>query len=1055
LLLLVGAAPAAYFSDACRIMGAEPRLVTSTHVVAHLLREVEGCVRQVIRPMVDDALWPEKRADNAAAKQVELMCDALGVAADDELRTLWRDYSGELHWRAHRQGLAAPRPMSQEFVDVWDQAQAVIYTIVRRIEATYARSLPFVEQLASGPPKVKDLRQNVPHSTVVLGRFFELAGREWFPGLRAAGYFSTAPRLAPNEDGTVAFEPWPAGRFIGRWGAAFPDEILELALEIETDNPAAHEAFTTAAFEFPAATAARLVPVLLKWLAGAAQWALPYRAKDLAVHLIRHGETSAGVQLLCGVLTSDDLQRGGMAAHLCSEVVPKVFPAAGIVGVTAFADLLAAQAQRGELGQGDDYSSIWRPSIARDRHGDFRDSLVTALRDACTLTIDEDPNLLAPVLAALASHQFSIHRRIALWLVDRYEAKELAAAFLTDRESFLESNAWLEYSILASKHFPDLADDAKDEIGALIATGPARAADEDAVARWRTRMISMFPPPLPESWGVDSEEAERNWRAPSEDLVLVANAAFVASESPLTVEELGTMSVGAISEFLSTWEAPERVWGGPSPEGLAKNLRQAVVADPSPFAEGADEFRRVDPTYVRAVFGGLREACANGEPFPWEGPVSLAGAIITQPQTIPGRENNLAADLDPSWEWGWQELAHLLREAFSRTGLVPQAAREAAWQVVVRLCGIGHEEVEINVTDAGWASPALSAANSVRGAAIEAALAFVWSGRDTELSPADRRMPDGPRELLERHLDPSVEASLAIHSLYGKWFPRLAAADEHWTAEHLPLIYPVADEQRRRVAFESYVAFNDVWEQSFAMLPDEYRHAIGRLEERTASPDNFLGTPSERLSGHLMAATASGFLSHGDGSQLLEEFCRVATPDQRAECVDFIGRALMNGEQNTEMLVRLQAYWEWRAASVFELGPADLGELAPFAWWFASGKFELSWSMRQLESLLAAGGQLDPQHIVVKRLLDVPDCELTAALGCLEPMVDRPSRPWFVLSAKEAIMELVRRGLAAGGDSMNKARDIANRLVAHGHMEFEAELRDNLAGQLQQQADNA
>jgi len=46
--------------------------------------------------------------------------------------------------------------------------------------------------------------------------------------------------------------------------------------------------------------------------------------------------------------------------------------------------------------------------------------------------------------------------------------------------------------------------------------------------------------------------------------------------------------------------------------------------------------------------------------------------------------------------------------------------------------------------------------------------------------PADRRLPEDARDLLERHLDPDVERTVAIHSLYGKWFPYLATADPTW-----------------------------------------------------------------------------------------------------------------------------------------------------------------------------------------------------------------------------------------------------------------------------------
>jgi hypothetical protein len=52
LLQLVGGEPAAYFRDACRLMAGDVRLEATTHVVAHLLRELDGALSGVLRPMV-------------------------------------------------------------------------------------------------------------------------------------------------------------------------------------------------------------------------------------------------------------------------------------------------------------------------------------------------------------------------------------------------------------------------------------------------------------------------------------------------------------------------------------------------------------------------------------------------------------------------------------------------------------------------------------------------------------------------------------------------------------------------------------------------------------------------------------------------------------------------------------------------------------------------------------------------------------------------------------------------------------------------------------------
>jgi hypothetical protein len=44
----VGPGPASFYKDACRLMNEEPLYESTTHLVAHLLREIEGGLRQVL-----------------------------------------------------------------------------------------------------------------------------------------------------------------------------------------------------------------------------------------------------------------------------------------------------------------------------------------------------------------------------------------------------------------------------------------------------------------------------------------------------------------------------------------------------------------------------------------------------------------------------------------------------------------------------------------------------------------------------------------------------------------------------------------------------------------------------------------------------------------------------------------------------------------------------------------------------------------------------------------------------------------------------------------------
>ena len=55
---LVGPGPAAFFLDACRLMEEGKPFQSTTHLVAHLLREIESALRDVLEPI---SRWPERK----------------------------------------------------------------------------------------------------------------------------------------------------------------------------------------------------------------------------------------------------------------------------------------------------------------------------------------------------------------------------------------------------------------------------------------------------------------------------------------------------------------------------------------------------------------------------------------------------------------------------------------------------------------------------------------------------------------------------------------------------------------------------------------------------------------------------------------------------------------------------------------------------------------------------------------------------------------------------------------------------------------------------------
>ena len=99
-LLLLGEAPAAFFRDACMMMASRTDYQSTTHLVAHLLRETEGFVRDVLAPEV-------AKGDGKHRRQIQGVLQILGIPEDHSVAKLWLNLPGDdgLQKWAHRDAL--------------------------------------------------------------------------------------------------------------------------------------------------------------------------------------------------------------------------------------------------------------------------------------------------------------------------------------------------------------------------------------------------------------------------------------------------------------------------------------------------------------------------------------------------------------------------------------------------------------------------------------------------------------------------------------------------------------------------------------------------------------------------------------------------------------------------------------------------------------------------------------------------------------------------------------------------------------------------------------
>jgi hypothetical protein len=364
LLGVFGPVPAAFYADACRLLATDPLMASTTHLVGHLLRELESALREVLRPMVPTEqaassfrrepeslighhlrkigaalqkilrlMVPTERAASSSRRepgskereashkqQIDAIATALGFPADDEVRSLWK--SLELQRVGHRGSQLGPRPVDADFRALWDSVQILLLRLGRQFESSFTASLLLIDELAGREkPDGSDMKElrGMPHNVVALERFFTQARPGWFPLLYKKGYLSDPPPLEVADDDTIAYVRWPAGQYLARMAIepTIKRDVIEVALALETDNPQAHECVAEAALALSAADGASLAPKIASFLASPYQWALPPKVRDLIARLAQAGQADAAMLLLRSLLEAETGRRGGGRPNWC------------------------------------------------------------------------------------------------------------------------------------------------------------------------------------------------------------------------------------------------------------------------------------------------------------------------------------------------------------------------------------------------------------------------------------------------------------------------------------------------------------------------------------------------------------------------------------------------------------------------------------------------------------------------------------------------------------------------------------------------------------------
>jgi hypothetical protein len=1105
LLHLVGPGPAAFYRDACRLMATNPLFETTTHLVSHLLREIESALRDVLESVAKRTEHLTKKSGSHKTEILAILT-ALEIPEADPIAQAWLRLPGgensyALHERAHRNALAPARIVDEDFHKFWNEMNAILDVVLEKFEVHYLVIFGFLDALLAkstpGVDDVKQLRNHIPQNQVSLGYFFDkLPSLAWLEPLKAEGFFKHAPE--PNRDdekGTIGFPFWPESRYLARMAACASEAVIEVILQVpDTDNIRVYEDFVDAALRMPAALAAKLVSKAKKWIELPYQLLLPEKLGALVEYLAKGAQREASLDLARSLLevlpdprstNKTDKEKPSRLPpeprarfdawdyqEILEKHMPELVAAAGEKALTLLCDLLDSAirfSRRSEEDTGpEDYSFIWRPAIEDHEQNHpygLRDFLVSAVRDAAEQIAKNNPSQVPALVEKLEQRRWHLFQRIALHLLRVFP--DAAPTLVTERllDQGLLDAVWCqnEYRHLLKERFDLLSPEERERWLGLIEEGPPANEEvpeageplspedvEQEDLAWRRKRLAPVIDRLPSSWRSRHEEWVKDLTSPTDFSPVSTSFGSYGPTSPKSTTDLSLMSVKEIVTFLKTWQ-PSDGFSSPDREGLGRELTVLVTADPERFAVDAGQFQGLDPTYVRALPSGLRDAIKQQRSFSWRPVLELCCWVMTQPREIPGRKSEYS-HLNPGWVWTRGAIADLLNAGFEiGPAAISFDLRALAWEVLKPITGDPQPTLEDEARHGGAnMDPASLSLNTTRGKAMHAVIRYaLWVRNHIEkASDGKERIERGfdempeVREVLEAHLDPERDPALAVRAVYGQWFPWLVLLDQEWATTHVSNIFPLDESLKdlREAAWETYIVFYEAYDNVFAVLRDEYGRAIERISTNSTKR-RLPANSDECLAEHLMMLYWRGNLALDEPDGLLTRFYAKASDALCGHAFGREGRRLYDTKETipSGILDRLKMLWAQRL-TVARADPSPTShaaELAAFAWWFASAKFDNAWALNQLTEVLKLVGKVDVDHKVVERLAALAADMPRQAVQCLRLMVEGDTEGWRVHAWREHTRTILAAAIQnTDTQTRQVAVDLVHRLGACGYFEF-------------------
>ena len=274
----------------------------------------------------------------------------------------------------------------------------------------------------------------------------------------------------------------------------------------------------------------------------------------------------------------------------------------------------------------DSWSSVWRRAIEDHEQNssafEADDIIVEGHRDSLLGLANSRSQEVVTYVNNMLVSKFDTVKRIAVYAVDKNfdKLKSLVDAAIVDTN--FSTNLRHELWHLLENHFSQFTLDQKKRVLATIAgfsqIDDKGAVDEGATAYKRAIWLTALKDSDSDAKAAYVRDVATVGGEPEHpDFSSYMKTGWVTHKSPYPLDELLTLEPPQLVERLNSYQDTGDFWG-PNTEGLAKAIREAVLAQPVRFGEQLDQYIGLKMPYMNELIDAYVELWGKNTALPWD-----------------------------------------------------------------------------------------------------------------------------------------------------------------------------------------------------------------------------------------------------------------------------------------------------------------------------------------------------------------------------------------------------------------------------------------------------